>query len=109
MSDYISKRALLKHLWDWRLQECPVGVCDEETETYKTICECIDAVKEQPTLDEKEIIRKPMERIVERLEVMADEANDAIGTELEHPQYYDGKEDGIQESISVVKEEGGIE
>ena len=72
MSDYISKSALLKNLWDWRLQECPVGVCDEETETYKTICECIKAVEEQPTVDEKEIIRKAFERVVERLEESKD-------------------------------------
>lgn len=50
MSDLISRSALIKHLTDWRLQECPIGVCEEETETYKTICECIEAVKEQPVV-----------------------------------------------------------
>lgn len=49
MSDLISRSALIKQLTGWRLQECPVGICDEETERYKTICECIKAVEEQPT------------------------------------------------------------
>lgn len=104
MSDYISKSALLKHLWDWRLQECPVGVCDEETETYKAICECIDAVKDKPTLDEKEIIRKAFERVVERLE---EKYND-IPIQYEN-NYEKGIEDGIDYAMKIVKEEGGIE
>lgn len=113
MSDYISKSALLKNLWDWRLQECPVGVCDEETETYKTICECIKAVEELPTLDETEIIRKPMERILTRLEEKENEAvlKAPITSDIHNPQYQKWmmKSYGFKESIQVVKEEGGIE
>jgi hypothetical protein len=107
VSDYISKSALLKHLWDWRFQECPVGVCDEETETYKTICECIEAVKEQPTLDEKEIIRKYGEQIIKKLE---------FESEWSEPTF---DEDGfcnddswemlwLDKAIEIVKEECGI-
>lgn len=62
MSDLISRSALIKHLTDWRLQECPVGICDEETETYKTICECIKAVEEQPTAHD-------VEKVVAELEI----------------------------------------
>lgn len=64
-SDLISRSALIKHLTDWRLQECPVGVCDEETETYKTICECIEAVKEQP-------VAYNVDAVVEHLKYKAD-------------------------------------
>ena len=46
--------------------------------------------------------RKPMERIVEQLEKLADEANDNM-----YESYYDGKEDGIRESIEIVKA-GGV-
>jgi len=112
VSDYISKSALLKHLWDWRLQECPVGVCDEETETYKTICECIKAVEEQPTLDEKEIIRKPFERVVERLEENAQKMSEAkaIRPYAKHSpadhRYY--KAISVKKAIEIVKEECGI-
>ena len=101
MSDYISKSALLKNLWDWRLQECPVGVCDEETETYKTICERIEAVEEQPTLDEKEIIRKPMELILARLK----------GIVVQRIAWYGMKDDicrGVDKAIKIIKEECGI-
>jgi len=57
-NDLISRSALIKHLTDWRLQEAPYGICDEETETYKTICECIKAVKEQPTAYDVEKVEK---------------------------------------------------
>ena len=100
MSDYISKSALIKNLQDWKFQECPIGICEEETETYKAICECIKAVNEQPTLDEKEIIRKPFERVVERLEEKA-------------KSIYKDKNEGeqfvfLKDAIEICKEEGGL-
>lgn len=98
MSDYISKSALLKNLLDWRLQECPVGVCDEETETYKTICECIKAVEEQPTISETEIIRKAMERVVERLKEKAKQRWLVLA-----------ERNGYERAIEICNEEGGIE
>lgn len=97
-SDYISKSALLKHLWDWRFQECPVGVCDEETETYKTICECIEAVKEQPTLSETEIIRKPFERVVKQLSEQMPIQFNGFGKTLIT----------VEDVIKILKEECGI-
>lgn len=114
MSDYISKSALLKHLWDWRLQECPVGVCDEETETYKTICECIKAVEEQPTIDEKEIIRKTVERIIEKFKHEEQEYNELRKFHKENGTksmecLYIGKIGAFKDAIEICKEEGGIE
>ncbi len=106
MSDYISKSALLKHLWDWRLQECPVGVCDEETETYKTICECIEAVKEQPTLDEKEIVRKTVERIIKNLEHLCEQT---YHKSVDGDFYAGARNNAYHNAIRVVKEVGGIE
>lgn len=61
MGRLIDEDVLIKHLTDWRLQECPVGICDEETETYKTICECIEAVKEQPTAFDIEKVMAQLE------------------------------------------------
>ena len=116
MSDYISKSALLKNLLDWRLQECPVGVCDEETETYKTICECIKAVEEQPTISETEIIRKAFERVVEKMEselkwTRAEQSiectrRNGYGSPLQSKN--SGKIEALKKAISIVKEECGI-
>ena len=105
MSDYISKSALLKNLWDWRLQECPVGVCDEETETYKTICECIKAVEELPTLDETEIIRKPFGRVVERLEEFTEQT---YYKSVEGDMYAGERNKAYHNAIKILKEECGI-
>lgn len=44
-------------------------------------------------------------RIIEALEAMADEANDACNAfGVENAAYYDGKEDGIREAIEKAKE-----
>lgn len=55
-----------------------------------------DAVKRWNT-------RKPMDNIVAQLEELADNSNDHM-----YESYFDGKEDGIRESIDIVKR-GGVE
>ena len=114
MSDYISKSALIKNLQDWKFQECPIGICEEETETYKAICECIKAVNEQPTVDEKEMIRKTVERIVERLEEEESRKRENAKAELdefclEMFHHFESEADGIDKALKIVKEVGGIE
>ena len=71
----------------------------------------IDLVFEQPTLDEREIIRKPFERVVERLEerkdhimkefVLTDKAKEVKSDSLNRINELDG-------TIEIVKEECGI-
>ena len=56
MSDYISKSALMDALI----------YCDGLGR--KSLEAVVKTINEQPTLDEKEIIRKAFERVVERLE-----------------------------------------
>ena len=93
MSDLISRSALIKHLTDWRLQECPVGICDEETETYKTICECIEAVEEQPTAHD---VEKVVAELKKQKSDLTDWAEDKAF------------EIGIERAIEVVRK-GGVE
>lgn len=128
MSDYISKSALLEEL------DC------YEKELYKDKREAIDTEDEMvlfailnqetvisritksvmysiPTVDEKEIIRKTVERIVERLEgelkwTMAEqtiecERHNGYGSPLQSKN--SGKIEALKKSIEIVKEEGGIE
>ena len=98
MADYISKSALIKNLQDWKFQECPVGVCEEETETYKTICECIKAVEELPTVDEKDIIRKRMEIRFPTIEEMVKTVAEKALNEYE----YEGKT--ITQWVEILKD-----
>jgi hypothetical protein len=90
MSDYIRKQEAID-----RLSE----VLSSEAEFEKAKQVIIEA----PTLDETEIIRKPFERVVERLE---EKSND-IAIQYKH-NYEQGFDDGICESIEVIKEEGGL-
>lgn len=48
--------------------------------------------------------RKPIERIVERLEALFDEAQDNLSEDF---VYYDGYGDGVDRAIRIVREEGG--
>ena len=52
--------------------------------------------------------RKPLERIVERLEEAINYVNEAAMTADEADFYPLGKESGIMDAIKIVKEEGGI-
>jgi hypothetical protein len=47
--------------------------------------------------------RKPLEEKIERLEIMADEANDKI-IKSDTPQYYDGVEDGLHAAVEMLKD-----
>lgn len=103
MSDYISKSALI---------ELFKSLADEhETNSisYKALCEVI---LQQPTLDEKEIIRKAFERVVERLECIE------IGGDCRHKcNHYDWSVGACNgectdyvksKTIEILKEECGI-
>lgn len=89
MSDYISKSALI----DFMMRN--VVTLTEEAHDFKV--EIIDAIKNQPTVDEKEIIRKPMERIAEQIEFLEHRTIDGV-------PYID-----MNYAIEIVKEVGGIE
>ena len=104
MSDYISKSATMQRF-------------QEEIKQSRRDCIHINTIKrlfdDIDTLDEKEIIRKPFERVVERLEEKEREAvlKAPITSDIYNPQYQKWmmKSYGFKESIQVVKEEGGIE
>jgi hypothetical protein len=91
MSDYISKSALLERF----RKDNRYSRHGFVSENY---IDCL--IKEFPTVDEKEIIRKPFERVVERL-------NEEMPISWEH-DYRGGKKDGIMEAIKILKEECGI-
>ena len=90
MSDYISKQEAIQKVTEVELQDG----------TFADAKIKIGAIK---TLNEKEIIRKPMERIIERLE------------EERKYSYENFKDEerawrkGLRTAIKIVKEEGGIE
>lgn len=75
----------------------PTVVCKDCGLSIENTCELI-AVKKWNT-------RKPLERIVERLEILCDEAQDKLSDDF---VYYDGWGDGVDMATRVVKEEGGI-
>lgn len=61
----MNKKYIDKEEWIERLEE-ELSTCkNEKRKEYLIIW--INAIKCQPTLDEKEITRKPFERVVERL------------------------------------------
>ncbi len=93
MSNYISKRALLDFLKEEIKQDRPDDFKIRNIQRY---------IEDFPTVDEKEIIRKPMERILERLK----------GIVVQRVAWYGMKDEvcsGVDKAIMVVKEEGGIE
>ena len=107
MSDYISKSALIgemtkgKEVIKDRLDDISVSGI------YATIEEVIEEIDRQPTLDEKEIIRKPMERIIERIENARQKYQRLCKEQGE-------KEDEAMNIhfrgvMQIVKEEGGIQ
>ena len=93
MSDYTSKSALVDSIMQ--------NVVITTEEGLELRGEIVDLIKNQPTLDEKEIIRKAFERVVERLE--------------ERVQWYEVYGDcegnsyrAYDHAIEIVKEECGI-
>ena len=89
MSDYISKSALKKYFRDYKW-EFALG---------SDFSKAIEMVDMQPTIDEKEIIRKPMERIISRYTELMPIQFNGFGKTLIT----------VEDAINVVKEEGGIE
>lgn len=101
MSDYISKSALMKYLRDYKW-EFALG---------SDFSKAIEMVDMQPTLDEKEIIRKPFERVVERLEECKKTHEKRLfSTKLKpHEKIKEVRLAGCYiNAIRIVKEECGI-
>lgn len=88
MSDYIRKSELIKELEKIHPRVNGIDV----------FWSVMKVVENQPTLDEKEIIRKPFERVVERLKRERIYTRDC--SEQDH--YF---EQGIIKAIEIVKEE----
>ena len=106
MSDYISKQEAIQKVTEVELQDG----------TFADAKIKIGAIK---TLNEKEIIRKPFEKVVERLDALkkveenrADECDEngfGDGEEIYSDGCSQGRFEAFGQSIQVVKEEGGIE
>lgn len=97
--------------WISRLENELKETTNEQRRTYLNIW--INAIKCQPTLDEKEIIRKTVERIVEKLEQQEKQYNErakkfaeALHSWEERRNY--GKACSYAHAIEIVKEECGI-
>ena len=119
MSDYISKSALIEQLKlyenelyqdkkdaVWSEDEMmEFAIMNQETAIYR-IKRCIE--HELPTVNEKEIISKPMERIIERLEK---EKHSTLPTFDEDGYCNDDSWEvvDLDIAIEIVKEVGGIE
>lgn len=108
MSDYISKSALIEDLKNDFCADCTEcgGHCRHD--------DLFETVEKQLTISETEIIRKPFERVVERLEKYK-RANDmcrenaASAKRHENVRYFENLIFATEQAISMVKEEGGIE
>ena len=103
MSDYINKSALIEQLTEWANRNEMKGLLTE----CNVVRGCIGVVESQPTLDEKEIIRKYGEQIIKKLE---------FESEWSEPTF---DEDGycnddswemvwLDKAIEIIKEECGI-
>ena len=110
-SDYISKSALIKAVHKIRVQD---GISEEVgyNRPLTDIANVYECINNQPTLDEKEIIRKAFERVVERLDKQAGEFIDLSHRELSnnsiHAIKYLNKGFGVAKAIEIIKEECGI-
>lgn len=122
MSDYISKEETINTIWKTfdSFADNPSNFELEETYAIRRFCfKLQEEMKAQPTLDEKEIIRKPFERVVERLEYEKERYDKdctywdehAWKDEIQFNEYDMSrkKSECFEEAIDVVKEEGGIE
>ena len=96
MSDYMSKQVTMQRFL-------------KEIEQSRSECIHINTIKrllnDIDTLDEKEIIRKPFERVVERLEQSKD-AKCFLASIPE--QRLRGSDDAYDDAIEIVIEECGI-
>ena len=99
MSDYTSKRALVDSIMK--------NVLITTEEGFELRGEIVDLIKNQPTFDEKEIIRKAFERVVERLE---EEKIEMYKKWLQTSHFQDkGEYLAYKHATEICKEEGGIE
>ena len=88
MSDYISKSAFVDSIMK--------NVLITTEEGFELRGEIVDLIKNQPTLDEKEIIRKAFERVLQRLEKLKNDCD----------CYGHLKKKGLVDwTIEIVKEE----
>ena len=115
MSDYISKEETINTIWKTfdSFADNPSNFELEETYAIRRFCfKLQEEMKAQPTLDEKEIIRKAFERVVERLDKQAGEFIDLSHRELSNnsitAKKYLNKGFGVARAIEIVKEVGGF-
>ena len=102
--DYISKSALIEEIKKQK----------DDNDMHCRLCmdAMIEIIEEQPTPDEKEIIRKAFERVLQRLDKQAGEFIDLSHRELSNNSIpaikYLNKGFGVARAIEIVKEECGI-
>ena len=81
---------------------CDLAAAENLIEEYRAIGtpeECRAAMEKQPVFN--------MDKVVEQLQKISDEAHDLIMVS-DSPQYYDGYEDGVDKAIDIVKA-GGVD
>ena len=92
----IVKRYIDQEEWIDRLEKELNETTNEERKTYLNIW--INAIKCQPTISEKEIIRKPFERVVKQLNGLMPIKFNGFGKTLIT----------VEDAIKILKEECGI-
>ena len=99
MSDYISKSALIEDLKNDFCADCTEcgGHCRHD--------DLFETVEKQLTISETEIIRKPFERVVERLEEFTEQT---YYKSVEGDMYAGERNKAYHNAIKIVKEECGI-
>ena len=106
MSDYISKSAFIEDIKS-EIVNIAMNGLKGTPRSREELYQLIERIEEQPTVDEKEIIRKPLERIVERLEEKLSNTNFEKATQECNESYVDGLSMGYADVIGIIKEEGG--
>ena len=101
MSDYISREEVIELLYK-TFDEYSMGT-DKQDSLGGFGAEVFKRVKAMQTVDEKEIIRKAFERVVERLEEMEKKALRVQNYDVSF--YATGQ---MHKAIEIVKEECGI-
>lgn len=109
MSDLLSKSELIMSLRDYQFEKLTSVGFDRE---YDLMGKIIKGIENHPTLDEKEIIRKTVERVVERLERELESANNELKRTIErNPMQTDfalGYKMAIKNAIKIAKKECGL-
>jgi hypothetical protein len=96
VSDYISKSAFIEDIKN-EITNLAMNGLKGTPRSREELYQLIERIEEQPTLDEKEIIRKAFERVVEKLEGLRAKPTETV---------YDTVLVGS--IIEIVKEECGI-